>query len=305
MSWDVMPQSPNDDTLDPFIHYLKVERGYSKHTLDAYARDVGGYLQASAGMDSRLRGKDRIENYISGLAKSEKSARTQARLLSALRHYFKFLEREGIGQGNPAKDVPMPKTGRSLPKLLSLDEVDVLLASPSQGTKWGIRDHAMIALMYGTGLRVSELIQLKISDVDMTRGALKTHGKGSKERVVPIGELAMDAVQNYLQRGRPEFLADRECSYLFVSARAKPLTRQAFWLSLKGYAQKIGVDKNISPHMLRHSFATHLLERGADLRAIQAMLGHADLATTEIYTHLDNGEVRKVYLRHHPRAGKG
>ena len=259
------------------------------------ADHANGAIQSQYGMT--------VSEYLSSLAKSGKSARTQARVLSALRHYFKFLEREGLGQGNPAKDVPMPKTGRPLPKLLSLDEVDALLASPSHIKKWGIRDHAMIALMYGTGLRVSELIQLKISDVDMTRGALKTHGKGSKERVIPMGELAMDAIQIYLDKGRPEFLGDRECLYLFVSARAKPLTRQAFWLSLKGYAQKVGIAKGISPHMLRHSFATHLLERGADLRAIQAMLGHSDLATTEIYTHLEQGEVRKIYLKHHPRAG--
>lgn len=285
------------ETLDAFITHLKVERGYSKHTLEAYARDIRGYLkQSPKPYDSAS-----VLTYLASMAELGIASSSQARLLSALKHYFNFLLKDGVIEYNPAAEVCTPKQVKNLPKQLNHEEVEALLQLKSS-KKWQVRNHAMLLLMYATGMRVSELTKLKLDDLDLTKGSVKIFGKGSKERLVPMGERAMEAVEVYLQTTRTVFLRGKNSNDLFVSARGKPITRQAFWLIVKKQASAAHIEKNISPHMLRHSFAIHMLENGADLRAIQAMLGHADLSTTEIYTKLDKRQIQKVYEACHPRA---
>jgi len=289
-----MPQTNTHNYLDAFINYLKIEKNYSLNTLEAYERDVRKFLES----------KLEVQRY---LEKLKLCSRSQARVLSAVRHYYKFLVKEGLLEENPSKNISRPKSDKRLPKLLNFEEIEKLLDAPKilenkKNNKINIRDRSMLSLLYATGLRVSELVNLKIENLDLTRGFLKILGKGSKERLVPMGQVAIEDLENYLRNTRELFLRGRDSHFVFVSSRAKNLTRQAFWLIIKKYAELAGISKNISPHMLRHSFATHLIQNGADLRAIQAMLGHSDLSTTEIYTNLDKSEIQKIYLAKHPRA---
>lgn len=291
-----------DNYLDSFIGYLKVEKNYSPHTLEAYERDIRNFLES----------KLEVQKYLEKLSlKNNYKTKTQSRILSAIKAYYKFLVRENILEENPAKNIAAPKPEKILPKLLSYDEVESLLKvfesfenniKNKNKLKILARDKSMLSLLYATGLRVSELVNLKLENLDLIRGFLKIYGKGSKERLVPIGQIALENLEEYLNNARNLFLDNRDSHYVFVSAQGKNLTRQAFWLNLKKYGSESGISKNISPHMLRHSFATHLIQNGADLRAIQAMLGHSDLSTTEIYTNLDKSEIQKIYLAKHPRA---
>ena len=295
-----------DQQIDRFMNHISVERNLSVHTREAYRRDIGklvdfGIAHGRKGF-ADIGPIDLIE-MLRELHAAGLGVRSQARLLSALRTCFRFLVEEGEVRQDPTAEIDSPKAGRKLPEFLSVAEVDELLAQPPTDTVRGVRDRAMLEVLYATGVRVSELVGLRLDGLDRRLGTLRTFGKRRKERRVPMGDQALDAVGEYLEHGRPALLKNRRCPTLFVTSRGRGMTRQGFWKIVKRYAVVAGIQRNISPHKLRHSFATHLLERGADLRSIQAMLGHADLATTEIYTHVNAARLRTVFDRFHPRAG--
>ncbi len=287
-----------------YLRHLEVERRVSNHTLDAYRRDLGR-LAAFAGARQRpleqLTRAD-LDGLVRSAMTSGLSPTSSARLVAAVRGFYRFLRVSGRISENPADDLHAPRALLSLPRFLSIDEVDVLLAAPDVTTPRGLRDRALIEVLYATGLRVSELVGLRMTDVRVDEGYLQCMGKGSKQRIVPLGDEAADWLRRYLKDGRPILARRRESPWLFLNARdGQRLSRLGFWKGLKAYGRRAGITSHLSPHVLRHSFATHLLERGADLRAIQAMLGHADLSTTQIYTHVLEGRLRHVYDRFHPR----
>lgn len=294
-----------DAHIDRYMDHLRVERNLSPHTLEAYRRDLGKLTEFAEGRGrtgfDQVSSLDLVE-LLTKLHKAGLGVRSQARFLSALRTCYRFLSGEGLVENDPTVDIDMPKAGRKLPEFLSIQEVDELLAAPPLNSARGLRDKAMLEVLYATGLRVSELVNLELSALDRRLGTVLAFGKRRKERRVPIGEQALDAVEAYLEHSRPAILKTRRSKSLFVTSRGRAMTRQGFWKILKRYAVVAGIQRNISPHKLRHSFATHLLERGADLRSVQAMLGHADLATTEIYTHVNAERLRRVFDRFHPRA---
>jgi integrase/recombinase XerD len=305
--------SPASLTLDlgiqQFLDHLKVERELSAATLEAYGRDLAAFTGFAAGRRvvnvADVRTIDVLE-YLAHLTDRRLAARSQARRLIALRQLFKFLKAERIRADDPTEEVDLPRFGRRLPDFLSVDEVDRLLAAPDRKTPRGVRDGAMLETLYATGLRVSELVKLRLGDLNFDGGYLIAHGKGKKERLVPLGEVALASLRLYVETARPHFLrpasAARAGDGLFLTRLGRRMTRQGFWKLLGQHAVAAGITKAISPHKLRHSFATHLVERGADLRAVQAMLGHADIGTTEIYTHVSRGHLRAVYDKFHPRA---
>lgn len=291
--------------LDAFIGYLRVERGASPRTVDAYAADLSGWLAALgrrgiADVDAASR--DDVAAHLQSLSLRGLSARSQARHLASMRAFHRFLIAERLARGDPTEDVDTPRSARKLPVFLTLEEVETLLAAPDVRTNEGARDRAMIELLYATGLRVSELCRLTVNDVQLQAGFVTTMGKGKKERLVPLGRFAQESIAAYLARPREAILRGRTSRALFVTRNGRAFTRVGFWKLLRRYARAAGIDKAISPHKLRHSFATHLVERGADLRAVQAMLGHADLATTQIYTHVAQGHLQALYDAHHPRS---
>lgn len=288
--------------IDAYLDHLRVERALSANTLEAYARDLGA-LAAHLGEDADP--KDATEGAIAKLMAANVrrgfGARSSARQLSALRGFFKFLLKERALDVDPTALLDRPKTGRRLPRAHAFEEIERLLAAPDPSTARGCLHLAMIQLMYASGLRVSELCGLRVGDLDRTRGVVSVLGKGGKRRLVPVGEVALRAVEAYLEAVRPHVAGPKE-TILFVSPRGGALTRQGFWKLLGRYARAAGIRGPLSPHKLRHSFATHLLANGADLRAVQAMLGHADLGTTEIYTRIADDHVRRAHARAHPRA---
>ena len=294
-----------DDAIDHFLAFARVEKGLSENTVAAYGRDLSAF---AASMDAA--GRAFVDDvtaadvlaHIVGLSKEGLKRRSQARHIVSLRQLFKFLLKEKEIKADPTRDIELPKRTRDLPTFLELHEVDALLSAPDVGTPRGVRDKAMIEVLYGTGLRVTELVTLPSDALDRERGFLLVRGKGNKERVVPLGQRGLDAVTDYLRTGRPAFVTASGSPALFLRRGGKPMTRQGFFKLLRNHALAAGIDKPISPHKLRHSFATHLVERGADLRAVQAMLGHADLSTTEIYTHVNRARLRRLYAEHHPRA---
>ncbi|MCA9673170.1 MAG: site-specific tyrosine recombinase XerD [Myxococcales bacterium] len=293
-----------DHAIDAFLLHVKVERNLAENTVVAYASDLGRFRQFAA-----KRKLDRIEQvdagalleYLISLSRGGLAVRTQARALVALRGLFRHLQRERLCEGDPTATLELPRVGRKLPDVLSLAEVEALLEAPDRDRPLGLRDAAMLELLYATGLRVSELCGLRADELDLERGVVRATGKGRKTRLVPVGEIAVALVQRYLGEAR-DAISRRPSEALFITRRGGPMTRQAFWKLLRGHAQAAGIHKRITPHMLRHSFATHLLERGADLRAVQVMLGHADISTTQIYTHVSKKHVLDVYRKHHPRA---
>ena len=288
--------------IDAFLDHLRVERALARNTLEAYARDLSrlaAHVGDAASPDEIT--PDRIASLLVDNVRTGFGARSSARQLSALRGFFKFLVRERILKEDPTALVERPGIGRRLPKTLSFEDIERLLATPRLDTDGGARDAAMMHLMYASGLRVSELCSLRVADLDTKRGVVSVLGKGRKRRLVPVGEVALTQVTTYLEHVRPRIAPAGE-STLFVSRRGKRIARQVFWKSMKRYARGAGITQEISPHKLRHSFATHLLRGGADLRAVQAMLGHADLGTTEIYTHVAQDHVRDAHARAHPRA---
>jgi integrase/recombinase XerD len=291
--------------LDAFIAFIRAERGLSGKTVDAYAADLTVYFE-----DLRARGlhdvgrvkQEDVLEHLRRLGERGLSKRSQARHLAALRGFHRFLITEKLSEKDPTEDLDTPRAARKLPSFLTLEEVEQLLAAPDERNPTGMRDKAMLELLYATGLRVSELCSLGINDLQLGAGYLVAKGKGAKERVVPVGRTAIEKVEAYLAGPRQFLLGQRKSTALFVTPRGGGFSRMGFWKLLRRYALKAGIRKPLSPHKLRHSFATHLVERGADLRAVQAMLGHADLATTQIYTHVNSARLRAVYDEHHPRS---
>lgn len=294
-----------EKTLKDFIYYLAVEKGLAKNTLESYERDLKGFLsylhkEAVGGVEEIKR--SHILGFMAHLRSKGLAASTVSRSLASIRSFFHFLMKERYVQENPANDMESPKQEKKLPKVMSMSEIDFLLKQPDETKTSGIRDKAMLELLYATGIRVTELIDLCINDVNTESGYIRCLGKGSKERIVPIGTLAIQKVKDYIGKGRPKMVKELNEQALFVNQHGHRLTRQGFWKILKKYARQAGINKEITPHTLRHSFATHLLENGADLRSVQEMLGHADISTTQIYTQVSKRKLRDVYERSHPRA---
>lgn len=292
------------DSVTAYLRHLEVERRMAPNTVAAYRRDltrVQAWAQAN-GRDIPSLDRSSLEAIVRDAMTSGLSPTSTARLVAAIRGLFKHLRVRGDIQQNPAEDLQAPRLFAALPKFLTADQVDALLAAPDVATPIGLRDRTLIEVLYATGLRVSELVGLRLADVALDRGYVQCLGKGRKARIVPVGDQAVHWVQRYLHDARPGFVARRETPFLFVSARGgRRLSRAGFWKILKGYGRKADIRAPLSPHVLRHSFATHLLDRGADLRAIQTMLGHADLSTTQIYTHVLEARLRNVYDSYHPR----
>lgn len=291
--------------LDLFLNFLTVEKGLSANTIEAYSRDAGRYLtflEAQGCLSPDQINPIHIASFLASLKESGLGPRSRARALSCVRMFHRFLETEGFREGNPASLIDAPRTVDKLPKVLSFREVEALLAAPSEEVAVDLRDRAMLELLYATGLRVSELVRLKKREVNLDAGFLLAFGKGAKERLVPIGESASAFLQKYIMmvRGGLDKAVDNE--YLFLSRLGEPMTRQAFWNIIKKRAAQAGIRQDISPHTLRHSFATHLLENGADLRSVQIMLGHADLSSTQIYTHITRERLKRIHADFHPRG---
>ena len=293
-----------DPYIDRFLSHLSVEKGLSPHTLSAYAQDLKKLAVFAEKhhllIPEQIRRKE-ILLFFSELKKSALSPASSARALSTFRTFFKYLSMEGVIHHDPFARIEAPRRAFRLPKTLSFNEVEALLNLPKGEAPIGLRDDAMIELLYATGLRVSELTRLPIGALNLQAGYTLVFGKGGKERIVPIGERAQRKLKTYLASARPQFLKGRDSNDLFVSRFGKAISRQAFWKQLKLYALRANVQKPISPHMLRHSFASHLLEGGADLRSVQMMLGHADISTTQIYTHVAQERLKKIHQKNHPR----
>ena len=294
-----------DTLIDQFLNYLLVEKGLSQKTLEAYSRDIGKYrnflaenkITAFAEEDTPF-----ILKHLILLRELGLGARSRARHLVAIRGLYRFLHQEKILRRNPAKLIDLPKTSLKLPHVLSKDEIELLLEAPDTSKPLGVRDAAMLELLYAAGLRVSELINLKLQDINLEAGFVRIFGKGSKERIVPIGMHARKKINHYLNTARSLRLKQTSSPYLFIARLGKPMTRQGFWKLLRRYAILAGLNKKITPHSLRHSFASHLLEGGADLRAVQIMLGHVDISTTQIYTHVTREHLKKLHKKFHPRG---
>lgn len=295
-----------DQLVDHYISYLKIEKGLASKTINAYASDLAVFLEflKSCQVESILETDPTvILKYIIELRRSGRGARTRARHLVTLRGFYRYLNQSGVLSNNPAKLVEMPKSGLKLPEVLNVEEIEQLLAIPDRKTPKGCRDAAMLELVYAAGLRVSELTQIPINSINLEAGFVRVLGKGNKERIVPIGRKAIESVQDYLKCGRPQLLKKTDVShYLFVARAGKAMTRQGFWKLLRRYVLKAGLNKHITPHSLRHSFASHLLEGGADLRAVQMMLGHVDITTTQIYTHVAHKRLVQIHAKYHPRG---
>ncbi|HBT47384.1 MAG TPA: site-specific tyrosine recombinase XerD [Peptococcaceae bacterium] len=291
--------------LDDFLYYLAVERGLAENTLASYHSDLEQYLNylAEARVTSlEEAGRGLIVAYLVRLQQQGRSPATICRHLAALRSFYQFLVREGVLATDPTATMESPRQARKLPRVLTVQEVEMLLNQPRTKTPAGLRDKAMLELLYASGLRVSELVSLNVDQVDLQEGYVRCTGKGSRERVVPIGPVACFYLKAYLEQGRGRLLKGRKETALFVNQQGKRLSRQGCWKIIKAYARAAGLPLNITPHTLRHSFATHLLENGADLRSVQELLGHADISTTQIYTHLTQKKIREIYNHTHPRA---
>lgn len=293
-----------DQLVDRYVRHLVVERQLSEHTIEGYSRDLARFVDSVGGRDdvAAITTAD-ITEHLLGLMNAGNKVRSRARAMAAIRGFFKYLVAHEIIDSDPSAPIRAPKLGRKLPVVLTIDEVDRLLEAPGDsGSPRQLRDTAMLATLYATGLRVSELVNLLRREVNLNAGYVRTLGKGRKERLVPLSAVAIDAIEAYLEGGRPAHVVREREQALFLTGRGKPMTRQWFWKLIERYARAAGITSTVSPHVLRHSFATHLLERGADLRAVQAMLGHADISTTEIYTHVSRARLIELHRRHHPRG---
>ncbi|OLS40169.1 site-specific tyrosine recombinase XerD [Bacillus sp. MRMR6] len=296
-----------EDNLKDFMHFMLVEKGLAKNTLLSYERDLKSYMRYLKSVESveSLNNVQRVHivHFLGFLKEQGKSAKTLARHVASVRAFHQFLLRDKATNQDPTVHIETPKLERSLPKVLSLQEVEKLLDTPNKQGHFGLRDKAMLELLYATGIRVSELINIDLENVHLTMGFVRVIGKGDKERIVPVGRTASEAIQAYLNNGRPHFISKKHRSNaFFLNNLGNRLTRQGFWKILKKLTQEAGILKELTPHTLRHSFATHLLENGADLRAVQEMLGHADISTTQIYTHVTKTRLKDVYSKFHPRA---
>lgn len=291
--------------LDDYITHLMVERNRARATLEAYRRDIERFLKEIPADASRslsnLTPPD-ITGYMKKLRNEGLSATSTARSLAAIKGFYRYLVGQNILAVNPAETVESPKLWKTIPQTICVEEVDRLLATPDKSTPRGLRDCAMLETMYATGLRVSELVSLAMKDINFEMGYLSVMGKGSKKRSVPMGETALETIKEYRTGSRQKLMGGKWCDALFVTRRGEAMSRQSFWKIIKLHALKAGIIKDISPHSLRHSFATHLLERGADLRSVQRMLGHSDISTTQVYTHVAKARMKEVYDKTHPRA---
>jgi integrase/recombinase XerD len=294
-----------NELITQFIHYLTVERGLAKNTLESYQRDLHAYcayLQHEGLTELNETNRMHIMGYLLHLQEQGRATATLSRNLASIRAFYQFLLREKFIDKDPSVNLESPKIEKKLPQVLSIGEVETLLNGPDTRLPSGMRDKAMLELLYATGIRVSELVSLNLSDINLNMGFIKCFGKGSKERIVPLGRLAIENVSRYLERGRPLLKKRGQEEALFLNHHGRRLSRQGFWKIIKKYAELANSHKEITPHTLRHSFATHLLENGADLRSVQEMLGHADISTTQIYTHVTRSRLKEVYAKAHPRA---
>jgi integrase/recombinase XerD len=287
--------------ISAFLAFCQLEKGLSANSLSAYSTDLERFNQFFQGRFT-LPGTEGLRRYVDHLYQAPLSPRSIARHITTLRNFFGFLLREGAIAADPTASLRLPKQWAAIPKFLNPEQIDSLLEVPDPSRPTGLRDRAMLQLLYASGLRVSELCHLGISDLNLELGVVRPTGKGNKQRLVPVAHQAVEAVRQYLQAGRPALLKGRPSRFLFVTARGGCLTRQAVWKLLRGYGRQQGVFHGLSPHIVRHSFATHLLEGGADLRSVQVMLGHADISTTQIYTHVVRSRLRQIVEKHHPRA---
>ncbi len=294
----------SEELVDRFLDAIWMERGLSQNTLGAYRADLMTLGRGLAEHDKSIDKADKADllTFIAGRVKGGAKPRSTARQLSSFRRFFRYIMREGLRDVDPTADIEMPRIGRSLPQTLSEEEVDTLLNAPNTDEPLGNRDRAMLELLYATGLRVSELINLKQSQINFNQGVLRIVGKGDRERLIPLGDESQRWLRNFIDGPRMEILLERQTDYLFPTRRGDRMTRQAFWHIIKRYAEKAGVRKKMSPHSLRHAFATHLLNRGADLRVVQLLLGHSDLSTTQIYTHVARERLKDLHGEHHPRG---
>ena len=290
--------------LEPFLDALWLESGLSQNTVEAYRRDLLGFSTWLVQFDIDLVAATRndILRYQSERMRDGRKVRSEARLLSSLRRFYRYLCREDIRESDPTALIESPRLGKPLPSSLTEDEVESLLAQPDVNVALGLRDRTMLEVLYATGLRVSELVGLTFEQLNMRQGLIRCIGKGNKERLVPLGELSLDYLQQYLLESRPALLNGRVSEDLFPTNRGKAMTRQAFWYLIKRYAKQAMIEKHLSPHTLRHAFATHLLNHGADLRVVQLLLGHSDLSTTQIYTHVAKERLKNIHEQHHPRG---
>jgi integrase/recombinase XerD len=289
--------------IQAFLDFCRIEKGLAPNSIDAYRLDLARFQEFS---DARLGGQvpdiEGVRQYVDSLYEAGLNTLTIARRLTTLRNFYRFLLREEWIDSDPTSLLSLPKQWKSIPKYLNSEDIERLLLAPEAGKPTGLRDRAMLALLYATGLRVSELCKLLTGDLDSDLGLVRVMGKGNKQRMVPVGRPALDAVAEYERSARPLLLRGRISPHLFVTARGKHMTRQGFWKALAGYGRKAGIQCQLTPHLVRHSFATHLLEGGADLRSVQTMLGHADISTTQIYTHVMRSRLQKTVDEHHPRA---
>lgn len=290
-----------EQNLHKFLNYISVEKGLSRNTVESYERDIKKFNSYSKDKDLSDITKKEIIQFLSHLNSNGLSPATISRNIVAIRSFYKFLASEKEIASDPTENLESPKKWNRLPKTLSYDEIDRLINHNKGNNPSGIRDDAMIELLYACGLRVSELVSLKMNNINLDTGFLITIGKGKKERIVPVGEIALNKIRRYLFSGRADLLKDKRSDYLFVTWSGTAMTRQGFWKLIKKYAKEAGIKKAFSPHTLRHSFATHLLDHGADLRAVQMMLGHSDISTTQIYTHVSRERLKKVHNKYHPR----
>ncbi len=292
----------NQDLIDVFVDALWLESGLSKNTLSAYRSDLARFCRVVEDTSLLDVQQQHIQQFLSVLLAEGTRSSSSARALSTLRRFYRYQIRERRVQQDPCAQVLSPKQGRPLPKTMSEQQVSDLLEAPDTNTPLGLRDRAMLETLYATGLRVSELVKLSLLEVNLSVGVVRIVGKGNKERLVPLGEQAIYWIEHYCNQGRPELLKRRVCDAMFVTARASAMSRQAFWYLIKKYALQAGIKQALSPHTLRHAFATHLINHGADLRSVQMLLGHADLSTTQIYTHIARERLQSMHAQHHPRG---
>jgi len=297
-----MPPVPEISAhIDRFLDFCRVEKGLARTTVESYRLDLERFA-ASLKTGERLPEATPLRRHVDSLYKAGMASRSIARHLATLRNFYRFLLETGAISSDPTALVTSPKQWQNLPKYLNQQQLDKLIASPDLTRPQGLRDRAMLEFLYATGLRVSELCRVRVSDIERNMGYVRVVGKGNKHRLVPVGKAALQAVESYLTSGRPQLLKGRASPYLFVTNRGAAMMRQSFWKLLGGYGKKAGIFRGLTPHVIRHTFATHLLEGGADLRSLQTMLGHADISTTQIYTHVMRSRLRKTVDEHHPRA---
>ncbi|MGZ0076688.1 site-specific tyrosine recombinase XerD [Methylomonas sp. EFPC1] len=289
-------------TIEAFLNALWLEFGLSDNTLSAYGSDLKLFAKWLKDKDITAVDDTTIKSFLANRQQQGITSRSSARIVSCLRRFYGYLLREGKINIDPTQLIDSPQLGRTLPDSLSETDVELLLNAPEVTDKLGFRDRTMLEMLYATGLRVSELVELKFSQINFRQGCVRIVGKGDKERLVPVGEEAMDWAERYLNTARQAILGNRQSDYLFVTTRGTSMTRQAFWHIIKRYAVRAGIDKHLSPHTLRHAFATHLLNHGADLRVVQLLLGHSDLSTTQIYTHIAQQRLKVLHTQHHPRG---